>query len=51
MEQNYNHQEIEPKWQKKWAEAQVFKADNNSRKEKKYVLDIQLLTFIPVIYE
>jgi len=40
MEQNYNHQEIEPKWQKKWAEAQVFKADNNSRKEKKYVLDM-----------
>ncbi len=40
MEQNYNHQEIEPKWQKKWEESQVFKVDEKSKKEKKYVLDM-----------
>lgn len=34
----YNHRKIEPKWQKKWEEAQVFRAKNNSDKEKFYVL-------------
>ena len=36
----YNHQEIEKKWQKFWAENQTFKASNNSNKPKYYVLDM-----------
>ena len=36
----YNFNEIEAKWQKKWAEQQTFKADNNSTKPKYYVLDM-----------
>ena len=40
MDLAYNHQEIEKKWQKKWEESHVFKADNKSKKEKKYVLDM-----------
>ncbi len=40
MDLAYNHQDIEPKWQKKWEDSHVFKADNNSQKEKKYVLDM-----------
>lgn len=36
----YNPNEIEPKWQKYWADNQTFKADNNSSKEKYYVLDM-----------
>ncbi len=37
---NYNFNEIEAKWQKYWAEHQTFKAENNSDKEKFYVLDM-----------
>ncbi|PIB38030.1 leucine--tRNA ligase [Maribacter sp. 4G9] len=37
---NYNFNEIEAKWQKYWAENQTFKADNDSEKEKFYVLDM-----------
>ena len=37
---NYNFNEIEAKWQKYWAENQTFKAENNSDKEKFYVLDM-----------
>ncbi|WP_372474443.1 leucine--tRNA ligase [Capnocytophaga sp. ARDL2] len=37
---HYNHKEIEAKWQKYWAENQTFKAENNSTKEKFYVLDM-----------
>ncbi|MDO4229152.1 MAG: leucine--tRNA ligase [Capnocytophaga sp.] len=37
---HYNHQEIEAKWQKFWAENQTFKAENNSEKPKYYVLDM-----------
>ncbi|MGB5821013.1 MAG: leucine--tRNA ligase [Saonia sp.] len=37
---NYNFKEIEAKWQKYWAEHQIFKAENNSDKEKFYVLDM-----------
>jgi leucyl-tRNA synthetase len=40
MDLAYNHQEVEKKWQKKWEESHVFKADNKSQKEKKYVLDM-----------
>ncbi|WP_273277474.1 leucine--tRNA ligase [Maribacter polysiphoniae] len=36
----YNFNEIEAKWQKFWAENQTFKAENNSDKEKFYVLDM-----------
>lgn len=36
----YNFNEIEAKWQKYWAKNQTFKAENNSEKEKFYVLDM-----------
>jgi leucyl-tRNA synthetase len=36
----YNFPEIEKKWRKFWAENQTFKADDNSEKEKYYVLDM-----------
>ena len=36
----YNFNEIEAKWQKYWAENQTFKAENDSEKEKFYVLDM-----------
>jgi len=35
----YNPQEIEKKWQKKWLEEKVFKADDNSPKPKYYQLE------------
>ncbi len=37
---NYNHKEIEKKWQAKWAEMDLYKADNDSPKEKRYILDM-----------
>ncbi len=37
---HYNFNEIEAKWQKYWAKNQTFKAENNSDKEKFYVLDM-----------
>ena len=37
---HYNFNEIEAKWQKYWAENKTFKAENNSDKEKFYVLDM-----------
>ena len=36
----YNFNEIEAKWQKYWAKNQTFKAENDSDKEKFYVLDM-----------
>ncbi|TXC85089.1 leucine--tRNA ligase [Luteibaculum oceani] len=36
----YKHIEIEKKWQKFWAENQVFKAEDSSTKPKYYVLDM-----------
>lgn len=36
----YSPKDIEPKWQKYWAENQTFAADNNSDKPKYYVLDM-----------
>ncbi len=36
----YNHQEIEKKWQNYWADNQTFKASNESDKPKYYVLDM-----------
>ncbi len=37
---SYNHIEIEKKWQEYWATNKTFKAENNSDKEKFYVLDM-----------
>ncbi len=37
---HYNHQELEAKWQKYWAENQTFKVENTSNKPKYYVLDM-----------
>ncbi|MFJ1426844.1 leucine--tRNA ligase [Capnocytophaga canimorsus] len=37
---NYNHKDIEAKWQKYWAENQTFKTENHSEKPKFYVLDM-----------
>ncbi len=34
----YNHKEIESKWQKRWDDAEIFRAENNSDKEKFYAL-------------
>ena len=36
----YNHLDVEKKWQKFWAENQTFKASNESEKPKYYVLDM-----------
>lgn len=36
----YNHQEIEKKWQEYWAKNETFKAGNESDKPKYYVLDM-----------
>ncbi|MFV0345313.1 MAG: leucine--tRNA ligase [Bacteroidales bacterium] len=40
MSLEYNFGEIETRWQRKWADDKVFKADNNSDKPKYYVLDM-----------
>ncbi len=37
---SYKHQNIDQKWQKKWAEAETFKAENQSSKPKYYALDM-----------
>ncbi len=36
--QKYNHLEVEKKWQKFWEENKTFKVDNNTDKEKLYLL-------------
>ena len=36
----YNHRQIEAKWQKRWADNRTFRADNLSPKPKYYVLDM-----------
>lgn len=40
MDMNYDFKQIEAKWQEHWAKNQTFKAENNSDKEKFYVLDM-----------
>ncbi len=35
----YNPKDIEPKWQKAWTESNIYQADNNSDKPKKYILE------------
>ncbi|MDD3066327.1 MAG: class I tRNA ligase family protein [Candidatus Gracilibacteria bacterium] len=38
---DYNHLEIEPKWQKRWDESQLYRADDaDTKREKLYVLDM-----------
>jgi leucyl-tRNA synthetase len=37
---SYKFREIEAKWQRSWAENQTFRAENDSDKEKYYVLDM-----------
>ena len=37
---NYNHTEIEKKWQNRWSSEQAFKAQSNSTKPKYYALDM-----------
>ena len=36
----YNAREVEPKWQKVWEDAQVFRTRNDSPKPKYYVLEM-----------
>lgn len=38
--QKYDHKKIESKWQQHWLDAKSFKADNQSKKPKYYVLDM-----------
>ena len=40
MERKYNAQEIEAKWQKKWLDEKTFKVNEDSDKEKYYVLEM-----------
>ncbi|MGI6031915.1 MAG: leucine--tRNA ligase [Coriobacteriales bacterium] len=40
MPQGYNPQEIEPKWQKIWADEKLFKLDPASKRPAKYVLEM-----------
>jgi leucyl-tRNA synthetase len=35
----YNPKEIEPKWQKKWAEDRIYEASDSTDKPKKYILE------------
>lgn len=38
---DYNHLEIEPKWQKRWDESKLYRADDSdTKREKLYVLDM-----------
>lgn len=37
--QRYNPKEIEPRWQQAWADSGIYRADNNSDKPKKYILE------------
>ena len=40
MTLKYNHQSIEKKWQEVWEKQNFYKADDNSSKQKEYVLDM-----------
>ena len=42
MTENYNHIEIEKKWQKIWDNSQLYKTNENNEKEKYYVLEMFL---------
>lgn len=36
----YDHSKIEKKWQKKWQKNKIYRTENNTKKEKFYVLDM-----------
>lgn len=38
--EKYDHTKIEGKWQKKWEQDKLYRTDNSSKKEKKYILDM-----------
>lgn len=38
--EKYNHQKIEKKWQDKWAGSDLYRADDDSKKEKRFILDM-----------
>jgi len=40
MTEKYNAADVEPRWQKKWAEADIFRADDTSDKPKFYALEM-----------
>lgn len=40
MTKIYNHQEVEKKWQKKWADAGVYRTGEDKNKPKYYILDM-----------
>ncbi len=40
MAKDYNHKEIEPRWQKFWEENKTYKTEDNSSKPKQYILDM-----------
>ncbi|HUW67933.1 MAG TPA: leucine--tRNA ligase [Candidatus Nanoarchaeia archaeon] len=40
MDSNYNPNEIEPKWQRRWEEAEVFKVNQDPSKPKYYCLEM-----------
>jgi leucyl-tRNA synthetase len=40
MDSNYDPQQIEAKWQKRWAEARAFEAEADEAREKYYVLEM-----------
>ncbi len=42
MSENYNHIELEKKWQRIWDNSQLYKTDENNNKEKYYVLEMFL---------
>ena len=40
MSSRYNHKVAESKWQKRWQEANIFKAEKKDNKKKYYVLEM-----------
>ena len=40
QDNNYNHQEIEQRWQQYWKENGTYRVTENPAKEKYYVLDM-----------
>ncbi|MEW6622619.1 MAG: leucine--tRNA ligase [Bacillota bacterium] len=40
MKERYNFSEIEPKWQKKWEQSELYKVNEDYSKEKYYVLEM-----------
>ncbi len=40
MSERYNHKVAEPKWQKKWQDANIFKVEKKDNKKKYYVLEM-----------